>query len=1130
MAGNDPRKDSSPFVFLDPSGKRWPRLRITLLLAGVALFLAVVWFIEALFVRPELRLPPSVRKLKGQLKALQQQAAAPNPAKIAPWQKFYPKSQAAVEHITKLREQLHENPQKKFTEIRLGFCATDDRDSYLSLEKHAGQLTHVCTDWLTVTDGAGTLHAEEDLRIERLAVSRGLILMPMLNNLVENSWKPEAIENLASGPADRQNKFVINLLSRIEEAKAGGVVIDWEQLDPVYQQQFSDFLKKIADALHAVDKQLWLVVPMGDEMRAYDLETLADSVDYFIAQLFDENSDVDDPGPLASQDWLEGWLALINSYGNPDQWIGAIGAYGYDWTAGTKKAELISFSDAMSRASYAGIQRVDLQGPDYNPMYSYQEPGGNHTVCFLDAVSFLNHLRAIRSEKLGGIAISRLGSEDPGIWDVLSIKDVQSLNQAAVNRLQVMKSADTVTNVGRGEIVTVDDAQDNGFRRIMLDASKRYTADYEGSDPDPQKGFPTYPIIYHEGAGGDHDVALTFDDGPDPKWTPQVLDILKAKNAKAAFFLVGREAEQYPKLVERIVAEGHEIGNHTYTHPNLSEISAQQIRLELNATQRLIESITRRSTTLFRPPYNADSRPSDILEIRPLKQVQDELGYLIVLENIDPEDWGKPGASVILQRIKELRHLGSIILLHDGGGNRSQTVEALPQIIDWLRTRGDRIVSLGELMNIPRDDLMPPVKGNVAPVTRIVTGAGFMVWHAVEQFVWAFMIVATGLIVLRTIIVALLASFHHHKMKRAAGKPYYPPVTIIVAAYNEGRVVRATLRSVVDTDYRGAIEVLVVNDGSTDDTSGEVRKAAFIDDRIRLIEQPNGGKSAALCTGFAAAQHDILVFLDADTHFERTTLTELVLPLADLNVGAVSGHAKVGNLRTFIARCQSLEYICGFNLDRRAYCEWDCITVAPGAISALRRSAVEDAGGFSTDTLAEDTDLTLCLHKKGYRIEYAPDAVAWTEAPESLRTLAKQRFRWAFGTLQCLFKHKDLVFNPSYKALGWFSLPGVWFFQIILVAIAPVVDLLLILSLITGGAVAMWSYFITFLAMDLILAMLACWLDDEKLRSAWIIIPMRLIYRPLLSFVIWRAIFKATKGVWVTWGKLERTASVVVRT
>jgi peptidoglycan-N-acetylglucosamine deacetylase len=309
----------------------------------------------------------------------------------------------------------------------------------------------------------------------------------------------------------------------------------------------------------------------------------------------------------------------------------------------------------------------------------------------------------------------------------------------------------------------------------------------------------------------------------------------------------------------------------------------------------------------------------------------------------------------------------------------------------------------------------------------------------------------------------------------------------------------------------------------------EVGKAAFLDRRIRLIRQSNQGKSDALRNGLAHAKNDILVFLDADTHFERGTLGALVEPLHDPKVGAVSGHAKVGNLRSFIARCQSLEYICGFNLDRRAYSEWNCITVAPGAISALRRNAIEEAGGFSLDTLAEDTDLTLCLHKCGYRVDYTPDAIAWTEAPESVKTLAKQRFRWAFGTLQCLWKHRELVFNPQYKALGWFSLPSIWFFQILLVSITPFVDALLIFSLLVGGGGAMWSYFVTFLLMDLLLATMACWLDGEKLRKAWIIIPMRLIYRPLLSWVIWRAILKAIKGAWVTWGKLERTASLPVR-
>jgi len=1120
-------ENTPPFVFHDPQGRRWPRLRRTLVLLGIVVFLGIVLFVQALFISPQLRLPASVRKLKGQLKAMQQQQAslpqsAAQKAEDQSWQKFYSQSTAGQERIAKLRELIHPKPEK-FSEIRLGFYANWDANSYNSLELHADELTHVCPDWMTLTDGLGTLQVDDDVRVERLAAAKGLVLMPLLTNLVDDIWQPEAVEGLAMGPEDRKNQFVVNVLSQLEAAKAGGVVIDWEEVDPQRKKEVTDLLIKLADALHAVDKELWVEVQMGDEFNVLDLERLAEHADHYIAMLYDETSDNDPPGPIASQDWYDGWLQVLAGYGEPDLWIGGIGAYGYDWTEGEKRAETISFADAMSRASYAGLPRVDSKAPMYNPIYSYQEPQKNHTVCFLDAVTFLNQLRAVRERDLGGFAIGRLGQEDPQIWDVLALKDTEHITPEQYQKFDHMDASDTITNVGQGEIVTVDDTRDDGERTVTQDKNGRFSVKY-GSD------FPTFPSLYHQGAGGEHQVALTFDDGPDPEWTPMVLDILKKYNVKATFFLVGSQAEQYPDLVRRIVAEGHLIGNHTYTHANLAAIPSRQVQVELNATQRLIESITGRSTTLFRPPYNADSYPTHLEELVPLKQVQDDLGYLIVMESIDPEDWARPGTDVIVQRVKELRKSGSLILLHDAGGNRQQTVDALPQIIDWLQTRGDTIVPLSTLLQIPYDDLMPQLRNDADPITLLVTGSGFRLWHFIVEFCWSFMIAATGLIVLRTIMVAVLASMHFRRVRKlAAVPPYAPPISVIIAAYNEEKVIAATLRAVTDTSYIGDFEVLVIDDGSKDQTVREIEKAAFVNRRIRLIKQPNRGKSEALRTGVAEAKHDTFVFLDADTHFDRQTFEALVKPLSDPKVGAVSGHAKVGNLRTFIARCQSLEYICGFNLDRRAYAQWNCITVVPGAVSAIRRQALSDAGGFCLDTLAEDTDLTLCLHKCGYRVEYAPNAIAWTEAPETARALMRQRFRWAFGTLQCLWKHRDLVFNLQYGALGWFSLPSIWFFQIVLVALTPVVDGLLVISLILGGWSAMWVYVLIFLFMDLILAFLACGLDGEKLRKAWTILPMRIIYRPLLSWVIWKALYRAFKGAWVTWGKTERTASMPVR-
>jgi cellulose synthase/poly-beta-1,6-N-acetylglucosamine synthase-like glycosyltransferase len=420
---------------------------------------------------------------------------------------------------------------------------------------------------------------------------------------------------------------------------------------------------------------------------------------------------------------------------------------------------------------------------------------------------------------------------------------------------------------------------------------------------------------------------------------------------------------------------------------------------------------------------------------------------------------------------------------------------------------------------------MPLLAERGQPFARVVSSAGFRAYHAIEQFLWAFMIVATALVVIRTLTVIWLA----YRFRRRQPTEFAEPVSVVIAAYNEGKVIDHTLRALLTSDYKGEIEVVVIDDGSRDQTAAEVERVADVDPRVTLLQQENHGKARALQRALSAVRHGIVVFLDADTQCQRDTLQRLVEPFADKRIGAVSGHAKVGNLRTFIARCQALEYTCGFNLDRRAYDRWNCITVVPGAISAIRKEAIDKAGGLSLETLAEDTDLTLALHKDQQRIVYVPGAIAWTEAPESVRTLARQRFRWAYGTLQCLWKHRDMIFNWNYRALGWFSLPSVWFFQIILVAVTPMVDLFLLGSLPFGAWRAVLPFVITFLSMDVILATLACILEREPILRAWRILPMRLIYRPMLSYCIWKAILRATKGAWVNWGKLERTASVPVR-
>lgn len=1115
--------DNKPgrFVFQDPLGHRWPRLRRVLIIWSFIAGLVLVFFTWSVLVKPELRLPQGLRKLKGQLRNVTELEESSDDAKAAEFKKFYVLADAQ-ERLTEIHA-APKKPRLPGNEVRLGFYVDWDTKSLTSFDAHASSLTHLCPEWFSLTETSGRLNYEPDPALAEYAAKRNVAVIPLLDNLLGNTWQPEPVENLARGAAEPRRLFIQDLTSKLKEAKCTGVLIDWQQLDPQYTGAYTAFLTQIADSLHRARLELWLSISPGAAYSTFDLAKLQVTVDRFVAVLYDENSETDAPGPIASLPWLQGWLTLISEFGEPGQWVGVLGAYAYDWNVTNKTAETISFKDAMSRASYAGVDQggkpVTVTAPNYNGSYPYSSTDGEHRVFFLDAISFKNQLRSLRNAKFGGIGIQRLGTEDPQVWDMLETRG--ELKPEHVQPLQPLPSDNTVTHIGRGEVVYVDDSKDDGKRLVTQDANGLLSARYVD--------FPTYPTLNHSGAGSPHQVSITFDDGPDPKWTPEVLDILRGAGVKACFFLLGKNAEEYPRLVRRIVEEGHEIGNHTYSHQNLARLSSFRMKLELNMTQRVIESITGRSTTLFRPPYNADSNPSKIEELLPLKIAQDDLDYTVVLERIDPRDWDQPDATadIILQRVKDLRPEGNIVLLHDAGGNRAQTVKALPNIIAYLRERGDEIVPISTLLNQSHDDVMPVVGSQ--SVERMISGTGFQIWRSIIEFFWAFMIFATALVVLRTLLVAWLARRHHRRVDSQPMPLHTPPVSIVIAAFNEGKVIAKTLRSLLQTNYPGELEVLVVDDGSRDNTAEEVERVAAEDVRIVLRRQANLGKAVALRNGVSHARHGILVFLDADTLFEHSTIRALTAPFVNPLVGAVSGNARVGNLRNFITRCQSLEYICGFNLDRRAYTEWNCITVVPGAVSAYRRSAIDAAGGFSHDTLAEDTDLTLTLHRLQYRIEFAPDAIAWTEAPESLRSLAKQRFRWAFGTMQCLWKHRDLVLSSRHGALGWFSLPSIWFFQIGLVALTPFVDALLIFSIISGTATGIWYYFVIFLAMELFLSALACRLEGEPMRRAWIAVPMRLVYRPLLAWVIWRSIFRALKGALVGWGKLERTASVPTR-
>ena len=1097
------------FIFQDASGRRWPLFKTLAFFAAVVATVASVFFVYSLVIPAIFDNPQSLASLKKQLRKMAKREA-PRPAN---------ENQKILQQFlaTRSRPIDSSTPHPFKVEpggIRAAFFSGWDKSAIDSLGRNANAITHLCPEWLRLIRLDGRLEEEEDSGMEEIPAIRPYELMPVLTNLDGSERVPEGVENLACSTASDRTRFVRDLTARLKKVGAAGVVLDWEDVDPGLQDELTGLVEEIATGLKSAGLKTWLCVTTDAGFASFDINRLSPVVSRFVALLHDENGEQDAPGPVASLDWFEGWVQVALDSAPADKWIASIGSYGYDWKEGAHSAEQISFAEAMSRADNAGADEVVVSAPSFNGSFSYYVGGEGHEVWFLDATSFLNQLKVVRNNHLGGIAINRLGMEDPGIWKVVAAGarpggDIGT----ALSSLTKIPGGNAITSIASGEIVSLDSTVGDGTRHFKTVANDRVEASYDV--------LPAFPTLFRAGAADGHKIVLTFDDGPDQEWTPKILDILKAYGVKATFFILGREAEDHPELVQRIAAEGHEIGNHSFLHPNLAEASDSRIRLELNATQRLIESITGKSTTLFRPPYNADSRPADISELEPIRVAQ-SLGYLTVLENIDPRDWQRPGADAILDRIKSQRTLGHIILLHDGGGNRAQTVAALPRLLDYLKVRGDQVVSVAELLGLSHEQVMPSVVNGNRSVLFMASGTGFVLLRSIRGFFIAFLYVATILVAVRTVLVLFLAWSHSRQAPPPPG--FCPPVTVIIPAYNEGRVIVKTLQSILSSEYAAAIEILVVDDGSSDDTSERV--LAMNSPQVRLIRQQNSGKAHALQNGVNESLHEYLIFMDADTVFDPAAIRHLLEPFYEDRVGAVSGHARVGNTRRTIAKFQDLEYICGFNLDRRAYAMWDCITVVPGAISALRKSAIVSAGGFSYETLAEDTDLTLSIHRAGYTVDYQPSAVAYTEAPESIATLAKQRFRWAYGTLQCVWKHRGLVFNPRYKALAWFSLPGIWFFQVVLVACSPFIDLLFLQSLLIGNQMEVLPFFIVFLLSDLLLAGVAVHIEGLPLSRALWIIPQRFVYRPLLSYVIWKSILHAMRGALVGWGKLNRTATV----
>lgn len=1003
-----------------------------------------------------------------------------------------------------------------------------DDGSRASLQRNVKQLDWVIPGLSTVTGPNHDFRYRHDpifTRIVNSQMQRPKVL-PMLQNAADGGWDGKGAAAMFADPAARK-KVLDQTAQMLAAEHAAGVVFDFEDLPANAHRNYQRFLSEARARFNPQGLLVTATVPVGDP--DWNLAAYARVADRLFVMNYDEHYMGGEPGPIASQPWfVEQLRASVKAIG-PAKAIMAIGSYAYDWHG---EVDALSVEEAWLAAhdSDAAIKFDQASG---NATFSYEEGGVAHHVWILDAASAWNQLRATHMAGAGGISLWRLGSEDPGIWPVLA-----SYGKAQVPNISDVVPVGNVDVEGNGEILHIDSVPTDGKRAITVDPRGLISDEVFSKLPTP---YVVRRTGYIPGK-----IALTFDDGPDADWTPKILDILKQKGVPGTFFVIGENAMAHPALLNRIIDEGNEVGSHSYTHPNLALESARGTRIELNATQRLIQAYTGRSVRLFRAPYFGDAEPTTADELVPAWLAQ-QAGYVNVGLHVDSEDWQRPGVDAIINNAVsgveagDEERSGQIVLLHDGGGDRSETIDALPKIIDQLKARGYQFVTVSELAGLTPQQAMPPVAGADLVAVRADVGIFLVIAGLLWLLKWLFFVAIT-LGIGRAVLIAALAVRSNAKANRPVPPAIDPDrfVSVIIPAFNEARVIEASVNRVLaSTEVK--LEVVVVDDGSTDGTSEIVANAFSADPRVRLLTLQNGGKAHALNQALKLANGGIIVALDADTQFEPETIARLARWFADERIGAVAGNAKVGNRINLATRWQSVEYVTAQNLERRALDRFDAITVVPGAVGAWRRKALDDVGGYPVDTLAEDQDLTIAIQRKGWLVSYDVDAVAWTEAPETLRALAKQRFRWAFGTLQCLWKHRSILRTGKPAGLALVGIPQAWLFQIIFALISPVIDLALVTSAIStaikvnqhgwaqthSDLLRMAVYWLAFTAIDVVCGWIAYRLEPrEKRFPVGLLLAQRFVYRQLMYSVVIRAVGAAMSGPWVGWGKLERSGKV----
>ncbi|MDB5137555.1 MAG: glycosyltransferase [Mucilaginibacter sp.] len=1029
-----------------------------------------------------------------------------------------------------LRQHQLKHPNNK-DRINAGFYRAWEPQAYYSLADHIARLDMVVSEGFTITLNADTITAKVDTGLINLTKKyKKPVLMSLTNYInydaVHGGFDTKDIYRIIKSKPLRTT-FINSAVKQLAKYHFQGINLELDEIkdrnDPNYLALEKEFYEILHPQGYLVTTNVW---PEDDQ---YDIVKLQHYNDFLFIMAIDQHSESTNPGDLSNQRWAEEILDKVCSKIPSEKVILTVAGGGYDWTE-ESTGKSISYQQAVSFAQ-EGQSKITFDPSSANLHYTYFDVDSlEHTVYFTDAATNFNIIRMADDWDTGGVALWRLGAEDPRLWTFFQKNlAIDSLRKTGIDikRLQTVGLNNRIDYAGEGEVLDLVTTPTTGKIDVNMD-----TVNFVITNQHYIK-LPTKYVIRRYGYAPGK-IVLTFDDGPDPDYTPRILDILKREKVPAAFFVVGSMAEKNISILRREFEEGYEIGNHTFFHPDISTIGIQRVNLELNATRKLIESVTGRSTILFRPPFNADAEPQTLAEVIPVAESRKQ-SYITIGESIDPWDW-QPGvtADSIVARTIRQKDAGSMLLLHDAGGDtRDETVAALPEIIHYFKSHGYKFTTIADVLGKTKAELMPPIRDDA---NSGIMGTLYDIFiQSIFYGNWFFLYLFLSAIFLaigRVLLIGVLSVRQYYEDKKEKpgrlANEKLTPVSIIVPAYNEEVTAIKTIQSLLKTDYPN-FEIIFIDDGSKDKTYELVNAAYGHHPLVKVLTKANGGKASALNFGITHAQYDFAVCIDADTQLKTDAIYHLMSYFTDDEIGAVAGTVKVGNENNMVTLWQSIEYITSQNMDRRAFDLINSITVVPGAIGAFRRSAIFKAGEFTSDTLAEDCDLTMRILKQGFIIKNCAEAIAYTEAPETLNALLKQRFRWSFGVIQSFWKNRDALFNKKYKFFGMVGMPNILIFQIILPLFSPLADLMMIIGLFGDKPGKILTYYVAFVLIDFLVAIVAFRMEKEDYKKLIYIIPQRFIWRQLMYYILFKSIRKALKGELSGWGVLKRTGSVSMK-